>query len=102
MRLLSVDPEGRPSAARARDMLAPVAARQVDSHAGPLGMFRTEEAPTEAEGPGPARVDGPLRRWRATALLGLVAGPAVVDELGLVGDVGELANRVRPAGRDQF
>jgi serine/threonine protein kinase len=78
MQLLSVDPEARPSAAQARDMLATVAAGQVDSHPGPLGTFRTEEAPAEAEGSEPAQVDGPLRRRRVTVLLGLLLGVLVL------------------------
>ena len=78
MQLLDVRPEKRPSAAQARDLFAAVAVGHTVAPADPLGMFRTEGAPTQSETPEAARVDRPIRSRRAPALLGLLLGVLVV------------------------
>jgi eukaryotic-like serine/threonine-protein kinase len=78
MRLLSVDPKDRPSAAQARDLLAAVAAGAVEPDAGPIGVFRGVDASRKPEGPRLAGVDGPFRRRRVPALLGLLLAVLVL------------------------
>ena len=78
MRLLSVDPEKRPSAAQARDLLAAVAVGHTVAPADPLGMFQTEVPPTQSETPEPAPRDRPIRSRRVPALLGLILAVLVV------------------------
>jgi tRNA A-37 threonylcarbamoyl transferase component Bud32 len=80
MRLLSVDPEDRPSAAQARDLLAAVAAGGVEPDAGPIGVLRSVDASRKTEGPRSAGVDG--RRRRVPALLGLFARRARAGRRG--------------------
>ncbi len=78
MRLLSVDPKARPSAAQARDLLAAVAAVGGDPEAAPLGMLPTEGTPKRAKAPRPAPEAGPTRRRRGPALAGLLLGALVL------------------------
>jgi serine/threonine protein kinase len=78
MRLLSVRPKKRPSAAQARDLLAAVAVGHTVAPADPLGMFQTEVPPTQSETPEPAPMDRPIRSRRVPALLGLILAVLVV------------------------
>lgn len=78
MRLLSVDPEKRPSAAQARDLLAAIAVGHAVAPAGPLGGLPTEGAPARDDTPSPTPVDRPIRSRRAPALLGLLLCVLVV------------------------
>ena len=78
MRLLSVDPQKRPSAAEARDMLAAVALGLLDAGADPSGTLPTEDAQAEAQAPHEDQAHDPVRRRRATALLGLLLGLLVL------------------------
>jgi eukaryotic-like serine/threonine-protein kinase len=78
MRLLSVDPQKRPSAVEARDMLAAVALGLLDAGADPSGTLPTEDAQAEAQAPHEDQAHDPVRRRRATALLGLLLGLLVL------------------------
>lgn len=78
MRLLSLRPEMRPSAAQARDLLAVVALGHTVVPADPLEMYRTEAAASEDEPPEQAPVDRAIRSSRAPALLGLLLGVLVL------------------------
>jgi serine/threonine protein kinase len=78
MQLLRVDPQARPSAAQARDLLAAVTAAQVDPDAAPIRVLPTEGASTRAQAPRPVPVDGPARRGRVPTLLGLLFGVLVL------------------------
>ena len=75
MRLLSVDPAARPSAAQARELLAAVAAGRADAAApSPAGAG----PPTRAGLAPPGIADAPARRRRAPVLLGLLLGLLVL------------------------
>ena len=85
MRLLSADADQRPSAIQARDLLAAVAAGHVDQDATPTGLPPTDGTPKRADAGQQVPADGPPRRPRAAALLGvlvlvlvLTGGAAVV------------------------
>ena len=78
MRLLSVDPHTRPSAAQARDLLATVAADPVDVDAAGVEVLPTKDAPSKAAAPRQAPVDRPGPRRRVPALLGLLIGVLVL------------------------
>jgi hypothetical protein len=91
MRLLSVDPEDRPSAAQARDLLAGVATAVEPP---------PEEPPTAAE---PVRRSGSLGWRRASALLGVLVGLLVLMGgtaiVVLTGGLGGGAAAAPPASR---
>jgi hypothetical protein len=78
MRLLSVDPQARPSAAQARDLLAVVAAELIDADATGIEELPTQDAPSKAAAPRQAPADRPGRRRRVPALLGLFIGVLVL------------------------
>ncbi len=78
MQLLSVDPQARPSAAQARDLLAAVTAAPVDPAAAPIRVLPTESASTRAQAPRPVPVDGPARRGHVPTLLSLLFGVLVL------------------------
>lgn len=108
MRLLSIDPHARPSAAEARDLLAAVATGHDDGHdhdhdddqghddghddghengcENAVEVLPTKSTPPRSETPRPPPVAGPARRRRAPALLGLLLGVLV-----LMGGAGILA-----------
>jgi hypothetical protein len=78
MRLLSIDPAARPSAAQARDLLAAVAADDGDPGATRIGVRPTEGTTKRTKAPRPAPRDGPTRRRRAPELLGLLLSALVL------------------------
>jgi eukaryotic-like serine/threonine-protein kinase len=78
MRLLSVDPEDRPSAAQARDLLAAVAAGAVDSDADPVEVSPSADASRKPEVRRLPGVDGWYRGRRVAALLGLLLAVLVL------------------------
>ena len=77
MRLLSVDPKARPSAAQARDLLGAVAAGHGDSETTPIGGLPTGGTAKRARAPRLGPVAGSARRRPAPALLGLLLGVLV-------------------------